>query len=637
MRFLKILIVLFFVSQTKAITNEIQVEKFLNFAKIKNEEDRKLYGDFITVYFSDSNSKAEKQNVEKKLITAVYADIHRHYPHMYWLSASNRYFKEKDISYYFTNLGLEYFKRNKNSSNYIAFVTDKYFYLKEVSNLKNACEYITAVYNEIDDSNPNNELLRFYYKLADCANNTDENISFLLKAKGLLPHPNITKKTNEKSIIFKKIMSAYYENGDYDFTEKYADSIINIKNIKKISSFNYAKAHAYKSYINIKNKDFINAKKNLDTADLYFNKVGLKNAIADIKIDRGELYAKKGDYNEALKYFADAYNYSEEKNLKTFSEIIESDVFEIILDGKVDKNTSKRINENFQTDSLLKKNYKVLQRNPTLSKENKIYDLFIKYYTNLKLMDSIVKYQQLKLKVLDELKEKELLNNAEVIEEKNKNFQVAQSIDVLKGKDKVQKAYLFIVIGLLALISVFLFFRQKKKNKSNKNLASENFEKTKNLHQKIKEEQLSKTQLEKEIEKRDKILLNKEIEIQKREALLKDIQEKLNTERSIAAIESSFKTHGHIENRKASLQEIFKNVNSDFVDRLTATHNLTKTDINYCILIYLGYSTSDIAHILKISSKAVSQHKYRLKKKLDLGSKQHIKHYLVRNFNGKSD
>ena len=632
MRLLKILIILFFVSQTKAITNEIQVEKLLNFAKIKNEEDRKLYGDFIKIYFSDSRSKTEKENVEKKLITAIYGDIHRHYPYMYWLSASYGYFVEKDISYYFTNLGLEYFKRNKNSSNYITFVIDKFFYIREVSNKIKACEYITAVYNEIDDSNPNNELLRFYYKLADCANNIDEHISFLLKAKGLLSHPNITEKTNERSIILKKIMIAYYRNGDYDFTKKYADSIINIKNIKKISSFNYAQAHRYKSYISINNKDFINAKKYLDTADLYLNKVGLKNSIAVIKTDRGELYAKKGGYNEALKYFADAYKYSEEKNLKTNLENIERNVFEIILDGKVDNNTSKIINENFQIDSLLKKNYESLQRKPKLSKENKIYDLFIKYYTNLKLMDSIVKYQQLKLKVLDELKEKELLNNAEIIEEKNKNFQVTESIDDLKEKEKLQKTYFFIVIGLLALFSVFLFFRQKRKNKSNKNLASENFEKTKNLHQQIKEEQLSKTQLEKEIEKRDKILLKKEIEIQKREALLRDIREKLHTERSIAAIESSLKTHGHIENREASLQEIFKNVNSDFVDRLTATYNLTRTDINYCILVYLGYSTSDIAHILKLTNKTVSQHKYRLKKKLNLEPKQKIRQYLIRNY-----
>lgn len=73
----------------------------------------------------------------------------------------------------------------------------------------------------------------------------------------------------------------------------------------------------------------------------------------------------------------------------------------------------------------------------------------------------------------------------------------------------------------------------------------------------------------------------------------------------------------------------FNQVDRSFVKDLLSHHpNLTQNDIRLCTLMRINLSTKEIASLLNVSTRAVEQSRYRLKKRLDLGNEEDLLKYI---------
>lgn len=80
----------------------------------------------------------------------------------------------------------------------------------------------------------------------------------------------------------------------------------------------------------------------------------------------------------------------------------------------------------------------------------------------------------------------------------------------------------------------------------------------------------------------------------------------------------------------------FNQVDRSFVQNLIEQHpGLTQNDIRLCTLLRINLSTKEIASLLNVSTRAVEQSRYRLKKRLDLGNDDDLLKY-ISGFNGKN-
>lgn len=73
----------------------------------------------------------------------------------------------------------------------------------------------------------------------------------------------------------------------------------------------------------------------------------------------------------------------------------------------------------------------------------------------------------------------------------------------------------------------------------------------------------------------------------------------------------------------------FNQVDTSFVHDLIRQHpKITQNDIRLCTLMRINLSTKEIASLLNVSTRAVEQSKYRLKKRLDLGNEEDLLKYI---------
>jgi DNA-binding CsgD family transcriptional regulator len=73
----------------------------------------------------------------------------------------------------------------------------------------------------------------------------------------------------------------------------------------------------------------------------------------------------------------------------------------------------------------------------------------------------------------------------------------------------------------------------------------------------------------------------------------------------------------------------FNQVDRSFIGDLIKHHpNLTQNDIRLCTLMRINLSTKEIASLLNVSTRAVEQSRYRLKKRLDLGNEEDLLKYI---------
>ena len=86
----------------------------------------------------------------------------------------------------------------------------------------------------------------------------------------------------------------------------------------------------------------------------------------------------------------------------------------------------------------------------------------------------------------------------------------------------------------------------------------------------------------------------------------------------------------HKKNEEFQLVRILNNIDPEFLSKLRTQHpELTQADWKHCSMIKLGLSVKETSILFYKSPKAVEMIRYRLKKKLNLSSKESLTKYLM--------
>lgn len=236
----------------------------------------------------------------------------------------------------------------------------------------------------------------------------------------------------------------------------------------------------------------------------------------------------------------------------------------------------------------------------------------------LKLKDSLYEAQNdKKLKLLQiEYKSEVVLRNNEVLDAEN----------ILLEKQNQEKLNLIIFIFLfsaLVIIIIILALRNKELNEKklqfkNRLLEDENLLKQKNLE--LKNELLVSYK-------------NEIIQIASREAklklALKKLEKSINRDEFERIVDAIQTTDSPIETKQVIIDKIIS-YDASFVKNLNKIHpDLTKAEIEFCLLTRLNLTTKEMAEILHITQKGVFMKKYRLLKKIQLNEDTNLLNYLL--------
>lgn len=207
-----------------------------------------------------------------------------------------------------------------------------------------------------------------------------------------------------------------------------------------------------------------------------------------------------------------------------------------------------------------------------------------------------------------------------------KNNEILNAENTLLQRQNQQKVYLLIFIFLsaaLIIVVVVLTLRNKVLNEKrlelkNKLLQNENNLKQKNLE--LKNELIESYK-------------NEMVQIASRETKLKNALKKLEKTINKEEFERISNTIQTAESPRETKQIILDKIisyDAAFVKKLNKKHpNLTKAEVEFCLLTRLNLTTKEMADILHITHKGVFMKRYRLLKKIQLDEDTNLLNYLL--------
>lgn len=341
---------------------------------------------------------------------------------------------------------------------------------------------------------------------------------------------------------------------------------------------------------------------------------GFRYGISEASNRLGLLFKEKGDYENSLNYL----NHS----LKVSEEISD-------LEGKA------KTLENIGSVYLLKKDYlkaeEYLLKAETAAMDVRskkwlkdIYFSFKNLYQeqgeSKMALEYFEKYSSMKDSLFDERKVMEIaaIRLKFEMDRQKKSIEIGkEKIRLLEQKSKNRSLWLALIGVLLVLGSVLTYLfvsRQRAKtiaerkrlnfelDRKNKELTSYtiNFIRKNELIEDIKQELI-------DLEKGDSADASK----------IRRIKQKVNSNSNLDKDWQDFKTH-------------FEEVHTGFFKNLKAKHsNLTSGELRLAALIRMNLNLKESAAILGISPESVKTSRYRLRKKLEIGSETDILEYII--------
>lgn len=99
--------------------------------------------------------------------------------------------------------------------------------------------------------------------------------------------------------------------------------------------------------------------------------------------------------------------------------------------------------------------------------------------------------------------------------------------------------------------------------------------------------------------------------------------------RHLKVVKSNIIQYQNSSNEQNMLIEEIESINADFIARLAKKHpDLTKNEKNLASMLRIELSTKDIANIIGSTPKTVNMARYRLRRKLNLESDEHLSDYM---------
>lgn len=501
----------------------------------------------------------------------------------------------------------------------------------KISNTNEGCTYLFKHKDLLEESAPSLSAFRFTILLSSCFYEFYDGMSsidYIFKAKKMAEQFSDVRIRNTKiANIYYQLAFKYYDKLEFSVAEKYIDSTLLTLAPLKIKNLDYANVIAMKGRI------YGEKENQLDSALFYLKKAGV--VYKDNNFTRfvhknirtqGKMYLINGKPLIALQYYKKALQGFITTRDLPYIKGTWLRIFQLLLENP---SVGSTFSLNDTTYSLrdIKEHVRVLLgNNSEIDHYLHFYRLMNSYYSGIAEKDSLLVYQNKMIVLQSKIQKINSKNKLRVVDVNITETKIKMDISYLLSLVKeYQYLTLFGSIGVLILVvSGFYYFKIFKNNKrKNDEFLKANIENLKK----------SKTDLELQLKNKEQVYLKQYLELNKKNTTLQNIEEQLNKNVPLNVIKNSVVVDKAYTNFKSKLITIYQSVGDNYIEKLKQKHpNLTKQDINYCILIVLEFSTQDIAELLKSNPKAVNQHKYRLKKKLDFTTKENLFSYLKRIF-----
>ena len=197
---------------------------------------------------------------------------------------------------------------------------------------------------------------------------------------------------------------------------------------------------------------------------------------------------------------------------------------------------------------------------------------------------------------------------------------------------------LMIVFYSLLFMSIILTVHTVNKNyyrKQEENLIKKKqgeFEKTQLENEKVIMK-LKNDKLRDDIESKNRELAASTMSIIKKNEFLNTIKKELTELKDNEMIKPVIKIidkNLNVNSDWELFQEAFNNADKDFLKKVKERHpSLTPNDLRLCAYLRLNLSSKEIAPLLNISHKSVEIKRYRLRKKMELGTKVNLIHHIL--------
>lgn len=262
-------------------------------------------------------------------------------------------------------------------------------------------------------------------------------------------------------------------------------------------------------------------------------------------------------------------------------------------------------------------------------------------------------YKQAYFYTTKQMAAQEKLLNAKTTEKINKAESEFTKQKILQENAANKKAFYFtLALSLLALatfLTLVMLYRSRLKQALQSKLlleaeAQHALQEKKNAQilTELEKEKSARLGAEQEVMQQKNETLQKEVmtssvQLTQKDELLREIKETLaNVQNSgdsgslLKNVLRSIESHHIIDNDIADYKEKVAAIHPDFFTRLQvkAGNKLTDIDLKYCMYIYLGISSKNMAAIMRVDQKSIRMAKYRIKQKLNLGKDEELSTFI---------
>ena len=189
---------------------------------------------------------------------------------------------------------------------------------------------------------------------------------------------------------------------------------------------------------------------------------------------------------------------------------------------------------------------------------------------------------------------------------------------------------------LLALIFYLIFVRNRQQYTALKKQVDQTVK-----NSKLEIERLENERIKSELEHKKRELISMTMNlVKKNETFLElktnliEIQNVANNDIVQSKVKSTLKIIKQEEVSGKNWEQFmfhFNELNGDFVNRLQEQYNkLTPKDIKMCTYLRMNLSTKEISQLLNVTIRAVEASRYRLRKKMNLGTQENLNEYFMR-------
>lgn len=297
-----------------------------------------------------------------------------------------------------------------------------------------------------------------------------------------------------------------------------------------------------------------------------------------------------------------------------------------------------------EAEDLIVLNNVHMKKAAIYNKLNLVDSSFRHYRTHIRYKDSIDKRENYAL-IIDMEWNQELERK-----EKSISFlrEKSEIMNLKEAADQRARIWLFVVLGVVMLLAIFLYQLFKQRNKSLRQERKFRVLDKKQSEQEIRHQEqigeMATKQHQLELEIKNKELTSLTMEISQKSQNITDIHQKikgiqetikpdsaleLNTLKELRGISRQLKTDSGKEKEWQQFKLHFEQVHTSFFDNLKNKHpELTSYDLKLCAYFHMNLGIKQVANIMSVSYDAIKKQRTRMRKKMELASEMSLLNYL---------